>query len=438
MEKLEQERALNHDLNTAKQETEQHLSEQLEREHALTEELTAAKTAVELQVSALEQQLAERATEFKSMKDEYSALQVEVGDLKGQLQIKNAQVEDLSQLATTRGEEKEQLAMEAEQLQERILEIQQIRADLMEDVDTKQVQIDQLNGELAMQKEENEQLNNVIDELKQDVACAQENVAELVGAGQNAVVINQPTNAPDEPPTQAPPTQAAIVDKAAYDALLGAYENLETSLTKSKLAHREMAKKLQEAEARWDEMVVRIERAKEEYRALAQENCELKKRGGRSPQPPSDKPIDRQMQEMESINKELVASCEVASQQLSARKEEMKKQQTRIGELEQELDRANQEMAELKGVHDSVVFAKTEALDKQQAVLDEKLKMIVDLQKEKEKSDVIVHQLRAQLATLKAAATTADRTCPVCQTKFPGRISQGDFERHVQGHFDTV
>ena len=28
-----------------------------------------------------------------------------------------------------------------------------------------------------------------------------------------------------------------------------------------------------------------------------------------------------------------------------------------------------------------------------------------------------------------------ERTCPVCNTKYPSQMAQGDFEAHVQGHF---
>ena len=68
----------------------------------------------------------------------------EIVNFKGQLQIKNAQVEDLSQLASTRGEEKEQLENEATQLQGQLLKMQQIRGSLIDDNEAKQVKIDQL------------------------------------------------------------------------------------------------------------------------------------------------------------------------------------------------------------------------------------------------------------------------------------------------------
>ena len=430
-----------HELNTAKQESEQLLSEKLDRERTLNNELNAAKTDTESQVSILHQQLAERDAELKSVRDQIAALQGEVGDLKGQLQIKDAQVEDLSQLASTRGEEKEQLVKETEQLQGRLLEVQQIRADLIDDNEVKQAENEQLREQMAVAIEENERLARELDQVRQELACSHENVAELVGAGPNAVIVHQPTAAPDEPPTQ-PPTQSSIIDKAAYDALRHAYEILEDDLRESRDENKELILKLKDSQIKTDEMVARLQEGRDKYEAAMKENHALKKRG-HSPLPPSDKPVDRQIREMESINKELVASCEVASQQLSARKEEMKQQQTRIEELEAQLAQIKLEFEEVQDKHDKVVHSKTESLDKQQAVLDEKLRELVECQqalqavrREKEKSDATVHQLRSQLDALKAAAATTDRTCPVCQTKFPGRISQPDYERHVQAHFN--
>lgn len=453
---LEKEQALNYELDATKKEVEQakneleqvkneldqRLNESLERERKLNEELAAAKNNTVLKISSLQQQLAEKDAENKSMKDENAALEAEISDLNGQFQIKNAQVEDLSQLASTRGEEKEEFAKEAEQLQGRLLEVQQIRADLIEENDLKQVEIDRLITRLDTKNDEIEQLHKEIEELKQEVACAQENLAELVGAGPNALVLHQPTAAPaerNEPPTQ-PPTKAEIVDKAAYDALLQAYESLEGDLKKSKETNRDLAKKQQLAEVRCEEMVTRLSQAKEKYQVLARENYELKKCAGGSPSPQpqiqGEKSLQKQIKEMESINKELLTSCDVASQELSARKEEMKQQQSRIEELETALAQARQELDDFRDKHDKIVHTKNESLDEQQAVLDQKLKEVVDLQQAKGKLENIIHQLRSQLASLKAAATTNDRTCPMCETKFPSRMSQEDYERHVQGHFN--
>jgi chromosome segregation ATPase len=463
IEKLDRQRVLNHELNTAKQqlameannqelqtinqELEQYLSEKVERETIRHQELTAAiadtesqiilctqqvtekeavnaaleaditdlkrqaadkdasakveVAAVQIEVEEMKGQFAEKDAELRAAMDRISAMQAEVDDFRGQLQIKNAQVEDLSQLASTRGEEKEQFALAVEQLQGRLLEVQQVMANLIKQNEAKQKQIDQLMGELTVQGEENSDLVKEVDQLKQKLACTKVNVAELVGAGPNAVII-------DDPPTQ-PPTQDCIVDRAAYDALHQAYESLESNFHSTKDANKELAMKLQSAQIKIDEMVACLEQEKDKYEILAKENHELKEHG-RTPVPPilSNKPADRQLKEMESINKELVASCEVATQQLSARKEEMKQQLVRIEQLETELAQVNLEFEQFQDKHDKIVHGKTESLDVQQVILNEKLKELVECQqalqaseREKAKLEGIDRQVQAQLNDLK-------------------------------------
>ena len=272
--------------------------------------------------------------ELKSVRDQIAALQAEVSDLKGQLQIKDAQVEDLSQLASTRGEEKEQLAKEAEQLEGRLLEVQQIRADLIDDNEVIQAEIEQFREQMAVTIEKNERLTRELEQVRQELACSQENVAELV-AGPNAVIVQHSTTIPHKPLAQ-PPTQWSIIDKAAYDALRHAYETLEDDLRESRDENKELILKLKDSQIKTDEMIAQLQEGRDKYEAVVKENHALKKRF-HSPLPPSNKSLDRQIREMESINKELVASCVVASQQLRARKEEMKQQQTRIEELEGQL-----------------------------------------------------------------------------------------------------
>jgi DNA repair exonuclease SbcCD ATPase subunit len=154
--------------------------------------------------------------------------------------------------------------------------------------------------------------------------------------------------------------------------------------------------------------------------------------------------LQRQLKEMESINKKLVANCEVATKQLSAHKRKMKQKQAHIEQLETELAQVNLELEQFQDKHDKIVHGKTESLDNQPAVLGEKLKELVECQKalqaserEKAKLEGIVRQLRSQLDSLKAVHKTSssERTCPICNTTFPGRMSQRDFECHVQGHF---
>lgn len=71
-----------------------------------------------------------------------------------------------------------------------------------------------------------------------------------------------------------------------------------------------------------------------------------------------------------------------------------------------------------------------DSLDKQQAALKKKLKELVECQQalqalEREKTNLqeIVHQLIQGQYNLSSDVVT----CPICCTKFPGRISEHDF-----------
>ena len=90
-----------------------------------------------------------------------------------------------------------------------------------------------------------------------------------------------------------------------------------------------------------------------------------------------------------------------------------------------------------KDKHDKVVHNKTAKLDEQQAYLDAVVMELTELHatnsglvKEKAKLEQTVQQ-----DTLIANACSQERSCPICNTKFPGRVPQQDFERHVHAHF---
>ena len=112
----------------------------------------------------------------KTKQAEIDRLTEENGNLRRQLVIKSGQVEDLEQLDSAHGKEKEQLLTEVEQLQGQLLKMQRATSNLTD-------KIDRLTGQLATQAKEDERKMREIEQLKQDLACAQENIAELMGAG---------------------------------------------------------------------------------------------------------------------------------------------------------------------------------------------------------------------------------------------------------------
>ena len=78
----------------------------------------------------------------------------------------------------------------------------------------------------------------------------------------------------------------------------------------NKIVHAKM-----ESQIKVDELVARLKQVRERYQILAEEN---RAQTHTAQIPLGDKPVDRQLKDMESINKELVAGCEMATRQLSA------------------------------------------------------------------------------------------------------------------------
>ena len=101
--------------------------------------------------------------------------------------------------------------------------------------------------------------------------------------------------------------------------------------------------------------------------------------------------------------------------------------------------------------YDHKIHMKNDALERQQAALDEKVEEVSALQGEKAQLErefqlsreergklEKTQQLQRQLESMRAAGKAREdgmRACPVCNTKFPARMAQPEFERHVQGHF---
>ena len=103
--------------------------------------------------------------------------------------------------------------------------------------------------------------------------------------------------------------------------------------------------------------------------------------------------------------------------------------------------------------YDHKLHIKNDALERQQAALDEKVAEVSALQgeraqfeqefrlsqEEKGKLEKTVQQLRRQIDSMRAAGPRAKEEgmhgCPVCNTKFPTRMAQQKFECHVQGQF---
>ena len=127
----------------------------------------------------------------KTKQAEIDRLTEENDNLRRQLVIKSGQVEDLEQLDNAHGKEKERLMTEADQLRDQLLTMKRANSSLTD-------KVHRLTGPLATQAKEDERKTREIEQLKQDLACAQENIAELMGAsgggGRGGVGVNRGPN----------------------------------------------------------------------------------------------------------------------------------------------------------------------------------------------------------------------------------------------------
>ena len=138
--------------------------EQLNRQaNTWEEEKKQLERRVEELQGSLRRLQQERNDDSRARHVELEHLNMEIGTLKGQLQIKNAQVEDLSQLASTRGEEKELLENQVKHLQEQVLKMQHIKKSLIDDNQAKIARIDELTKRLTLQDRKLEQQSREIE-----------------------------------------------------------------------------------------------------------------------------------------------------------------------------------------------------------------------------------------------------------------------------------
>ena len=124
-----------------------------------------------------------RNDDGKTKQAEINRLTEQLDDFRGQLQIKNRQVKELQQLVESRGEDKKQLMAEKDQLQAQLVKMQQAAsARTTGNNEANVAKVHQLTKQLSTQAKENDRKMREIEQLKQDLACAQENIAELMGA----------------------------------------------------------------------------------------------------------------------------------------------------------------------------------------------------------------------------------------------------------------
>ena len=425
--------------------------EKLEKEKARSHVLEASKTKEEAESAVLQHKVEELNELVKSLEEKNEKLEWENGKLK---------------------EAKETISVDLEKSERKMRELQEVQVDLMSQIGEKNQDLNQLSVQVEelSQKLESETVTfkKEREQILLELAVAQQTITDLLGISKENVVVGVPANAPnpgvgvvnnDTPPTLPVPRED-MVDKTAYEALQLAYENVSDFHYKEAEDNKRLKERLQESKRKIEELEgkkkeyrYRIEKCHQEYEAKVREVVELQKSGNVTMNVEVHDELTAlraKVRDMEENQVQMSKSFDEAIAELSQRKEELKQKAITVAEmdekiatLEDELVFLRQEYEDIQDKHDHVLQEKTTKMDQQQCYLDEKVLELTEqrsvssgLQKEKAKLDSTVKQLRAQLDTLKASVrSTEEKSCPVCNTKFPRRISQQDFERHVQAHF---
>jgi chromosome segregation ATPase len=409
-----------------KSEAQQRLSDQLGREQERNRELLTVKEGEEQELKVLKGRVS-------AVEGELVVATSEAEELRQQLRIKESQVDDLGRLVGTRGEELEQAVEKLETAEAESARLNVMCAELQASVQQAQEEGLQLQGSLQVdinaalcQKDQH------IEKLEQELACMQANIAELMGA--------QRSNKTTEQPQHTQPLPANVVDKAAYVALQGAYETFEQYYADEKAARERVLVQLKASQeecvrlqAAHKEMVQRVKQCEAEYKSKAQECAELRRQLKKEGLPTK---VAGKPQPMEQEHEEMVRNCQTAAEELSLHRKECNEKGNEISALQAEVAKAKRRYQELEDRFDKKVSEKNDEIERQRHVFAEKADELAVIMTERD-------ELRAKVAqvsrSVKKPADASSRSCPVCDMKFPMRMTGDDFEKHVQGHFnDTV
>ena len=398
-------------------ESEQRLTQKLQRQREENNNLMAVKNDEDAQRAFLVSQLASKEEEISQQNTTILTLTEEVKELKSQVMVRDSQVEDLTQLATARGEEKEQLCKELKEVSAEMMDTKARYAELLEQIEQKTIETEQLALDLEENRNVLEQAEGKVKELQQEVDIATENISELMGQREAGVVFECPATLPQPPTAPAPPP--GTVDSTVYASLLEAFENVQKY-------YEDVKKDNQALQLKNDELLARVEQCGQEYKSVVEQLVVARKR----------QTEDARIKELEEQLEDYTQGCGTAIAELSSRKEEIAAKDAKITELEETLRQVQHELESFQDRHDTEIQRRTEACDISRAALDQKVMELTAAQNELAKLRNTNEQLKTQLQGLKSTAQpVSNRTCPVCATKFPARMRQQDFENHVQGHF---
>ena len=427
--------------------------EKLEKEKARSHLLESSSSNKEAECLVITNKLAEYESQITHLQEKNENLVWENGKLKETLSSLDADFETSKR---------------------KLRELQEVEVELMTQIGEKNQELEDLNVQMAQMKlqqaSEIKVLNQKMDQVSEELIIAQQNIAELLGAKTSTIVSASSEEGGamannDVPPTLPVPREG-MVDRSVYEALQRACENMEqyyykaTEDNKGLLTHLQVIKsKLDTAVRKNAEHVHRIEKCRYEYETKVKEVLELQRMvkvgsmaGNGMGVHDELTSLRAKLRDMAENQEQMEKSWDEAIKELTLRKAELKQKAIKLAEmdgcimeLQDELHVLRKEHDDFQDRHDKVNYDKTAKIDEQQHFLEAKNLELADLravvagfQKEKPKLESTVKMLRAQLDSLKASVkTTEEKACPICNTKFPNRISQQEFENHVQAHFTS-
>ncbi len=305
-------------------------------------------------------------------------------------------------------------------------------------------EMDEMAGEIEKERAEKKKLVETVRIKQEEVNLVQENLCEVMGQ------VKEPRDLLDRQ------TSSENVDKSALEALQLAYTDVERRWNNERKSVARLRNKLAEMECR-------IRECGKEFETKAQENVELKKelKRSRASSLDSEKPTEESEATILLLQREY-ERLELELQEFQLKHDQrIDEKNQRVAELERELEKAVKEvqgrqsqegamkktMDTLKHQNNELAAANTELTRK--------------LEKERSKNRH-PHHPREVLVTPNApynpahttprppvgppvqgyrpmypTMPTESRQCPLCHARFPDTMSQKDFERHVQGHFQN-
>lgn len=285
------------------------------------ESVQAENAVLQLQLTSASEQ---QEVEVGQLQSELTALRLQMTDQKTQFEEMCGHLTSHNELAEKLRQKEqtcEQLSAEKAACEMKLTEMREQLREFAEQLSTKEASIMRLNEELAN---------------------AQTNVAELVGA------------APDDRPTV---HSAEGVDPEAHEALRRAFEKLQADNASLNSELRGCLPELERMRQREVELTRKLELGKEEYTKKATEANDLSRQLRKVQE---SMVVVSSGREVEELTKQLTASQsrearlaaqledlsstqELAVQELTQRKEEGKEKDVRIAELEEALQRATEE-----------------------------------------------------------------------------------------------